>query len=66
MRAVRLYAGKNYLDQPIQHLYPLELTCDITTTSKLSDEKNLDTQRNANSSGFKPKCNAAAITRLKM
>ena len=39
---------------------------DVTATSKLSDEKTLDTEFIANASEFKPKCNDAAIARLKM
>ena len=66
-RAVRLHAGvKNYLEWPIQHFYPLKRTSDVTATSKLSDEKTLDTEFIANASEFKPKCNDAAIARLKM
>ena len=30
VRSVRLRAGKSYLERPIQHLYPLELSCDRT------------------------------------
>ena len=30
IRAVRLRAGQSYLERPIQHLYPLELACDVT------------------------------------
>ena len=30
VRAVRLKAGKSFLERPIQHLYPLELTCDMS------------------------------------
>lgn len=28
VRAVKLRAGKTFLERPIQHLYPMELTCD--------------------------------------
>jgi hypothetical protein len=28
VRAVKLRAGKTYLERPVQHLYPLELSCD--------------------------------------
>ena len=66
MQAVRLRAGKNYLERSIQHLYPLELTCDVTATSKSSNEKTLDTELNVNASEFKPKRNVAAIARLKI
>ena len=65
-RAITSRTGKNYIERPIQHLYPLELTCDVTATSKSSNEKTLDTELNANASEFKPKGNAAAIARLKM
>ena len=38
----------------------------ITATKKSSNEKTLDTELNVNASEFKPKCNTAAIARLKM
>ena len=28
VRAIRLRAGKSYLERAIQHLYPMELSCD--------------------------------------
>ena len=28
VRAVKLRAGKNFLERPVQHVYPLELSCD--------------------------------------
>ena len=31
IRAVKLRAGKSYLERPIQRLYPLELSCNRTT-----------------------------------
>ena len=65
MRAVKLCAGKNYLERQIQHLYPFELTCDVTATSKSSNETTLDTEFNASASEFKSKHSAAAIVRLK-
>ena len=37
VRAVRLRAGKSYLERTIQHLYPMELSCD-----RKKPEKNLD------------------------
>ena len=66
VQAVRLRAGKSYLEWQIQHLYPLELTCDITPTSKLNDKKFSDFEFKANASEFKRKRNVAAIARLKM
>ena len=35
VRAVKLRAGKSYLERPIQHLYPLELHCDQQTTQEV-------------------------------
>ena len=35
MQAVRLRAGKNYLERSIQHLYPLELTCDVQPVNRV-------------------------------
>ena len=31
LREVRLRAGKSFLERPVQHLYPLELSCDRNT-----------------------------------
>ena len=64
VREVRLRAGKSYLERPIQHFYPLELTCHVTATSKSSNETTLDTELNVNVSESNPKRNAAAIARL--
>lgn len=50
VRAVRLHAGKNYLEWPIEHPYPLELMRDVTATSKTSNEEALDTKINTNAS----------------
>ena len=35
VRAVKLRAGKSYLERPIQRLYPLELHCDRRTTQEV-------------------------------
>ena len=31
VRAVRLRSGKSFIERPIQHLYSLELACDVST-----------------------------------
>ena len=31
VRAVLLRSGKSFIERPIQHLYPLELACDVST-----------------------------------
>ena len=64
--AVRLHAGKNYLERPMQQLYPLKLTYDVKATSQSSNEKTLDAKLSANVSKFKPKRNAEVIARLKI
>ena len=33
MRVVKLRAGKPYLERAVQHLYPLEISCDITPST---------------------------------
>ena len=35
VRAVKLGAGKTYLERTVNHLYPLELSCDRTETKEL-------------------------------
>ena len=51
--AVRLRAGKSFLERPIQHLYPLELSCDLKAKNQL------DVQAKE----FKPKRMAAEAAR---
>ena len=53
IRAVQLRSGKSFIQRPIQHLYPLELNCDI----KREKEKEL----NVETPPFRPKQTAAAI-----
>ena len=53
VRAVRLRAGKSFLQRPIQHLYPLELSCDLKAKNQL------DVQAKE----FKPKRMAAEAAR---
>ncbi len=53
VRAVRLRAGKSFLERPIQHLYPLELSCDLKAKNQL------DVQAKE----FKPKRMAAEAAR---
>lgn len=36
VRAVRLRSGKLYLERPVQHLFPLELACDMTTVEPIA------------------------------
>ena len=38
IRAVRLRAGKSFMERPVQHLYPLELSCDIRWKPQLNVE----------------------------
>ena len=52
-RAVRLRAGKSYLECPMQHPYPLNLTC-TNNTIKL---KSTDIELQTNSSEYKSRRN---------
>ena len=54
--AVQLRLEKSFIQQPIQHLYPLELNCDI----KREKEKKL----NVEAPPFRPKRIAAAIVEI--
>ena len=46
VRVVRLRAGKSYLERTIQHLYPLELSCD-RATEQVSEPTPSDRPRRA-------------------
>ena len=56
-RAVRLRAGKSYLECPMQHPYPLNLTCDITSTNNTIKLKSTDIELQTNSSEYKSRRN---------
>ena len=55
VRAVRLRAGRNQLERPIQHLYPLELSCDVGRNTK--------TELNPEIPAFRPRRNAAEVAK---
>ena len=61
VRAVKLRAGKSFMERPVQHLYPLELSCDIGNrqTTKTT------TELNAEDTEFRPKRDAAVAARLR-
>ena len=50
VRAAKLRAGKSFLERPVQHLYPLELSCDMQDGSTLAlnpDAKEFRSRRRA-------------------
>ena len=58
VRAVELRTSRCILERAIQHLYPLELFCDESTTS--------EQELNVEADEFRPKRNAAAIARFRI
>ncbi len=58
VRAVRLRAGRNQLERPVQHLYPLELSCDI--------ERSKETKLNPETPAFRPRRVAAEVAKLRI
>jgi hypothetical protein len=58
VQAVRLRAGRNQLERPIQHLYPLELSCDIGRNTK--------TKLNPEIPVFRPRRNAAEVAKVRI
>ena len=57
VRAIRLRAGKSYLERPVEHLYPLELHCNIK-----KPEETIKLNPTANE--FKSKRDASTIARI--
>ena len=55
IRGAKLRAGNNYLERAVQHLYPMELQCDIEKKDKL------DTRLTAHAQIFRPRRNAALV-----
>ena len=54
VRAVRLRAGQSYLERPIQHLYPLELSCDGATDQRDQTLVEGNTSLNVDAHEFRP------------
>jgi hypothetical protein len=61
VRAVKLRAGKSFMERPIQHLYPLELSCD----SRSSQETNTTAELNVKAPEFRPRRDAAVAARIR-
>lgn len=61
IRGVKMRAGKNYLERPLQHLYPLELSCDKAVVSKRGKG-----ELNPEASVWRPKRDAAVAAELRM
>ena len=61
VRAVKLRAGKTFLERPIQHLYPLELACD-----KVPERAAAPPQLNAAAPVFRPRRDAAVAATLRI
>ncbi|XP_057294575.1 uncharacterized protein LOC130623094 [Hydractinia symbiolongicarpus] len=60
-RAVELRTSKNTLERAVQHLYPLELSCDIAPKND-----NVTSTLNAEANEFRPKRNASAKARVQI
>ena len=61
VRAIKLRAGKTFLERPIQHIYPLELACD-----KVPQRAAAPPQLNAGAPVFRPKRDAAVAATLRI
>ena len=57
MSAVKLRAGKSYLERAVQHLYPLEISSDITPSTE-------EPSMNVNAEEFRPRRNVSEIARI--
>ena len=77
IRAVKLRAGKSYMERPIQHLYPMELHCDLEKESNTDTHKEInyedtdskvtrETNLKPNAKEFRPKRTAAAIAEINL
>ena len=55
VRAVKLRAGKSFMERPVQHLYPLELSCDKQANQKT-------TELNVEATEFRPRRDASRLS----
>ena len=65
IRAAKLRPRKTYIERPIQVLYPLELSSDTWKKQKTVHQCS-NQPLNINASEFKPRRNAAAITKFRI
>ncbi|XP_028404020.1 uncharacterized protein LOC114526635 [Dendronephthya gigantea] len=65
VRVAKLRAGKSHLERAIQHLYPLELSCDITKPEK-EDDRDMDPRLDPSVGEFRPKRDAAAAAAIRI
>ena len=61
VRAVRLRAGKSFLERAPEHLYPLELSCEKTEQQVKADSND---ELDSKAREFRPRRTANAIARL--
>ena len=59
MRAVKLRAGKSYLERAAQHLHPLKISCDITPSTE-------EPTMNVNAEESRPRRNVSEIGRIRI
>ena len=59
IRGAKLKSGKSFLERPIQHLYPLELSCDKTVQTP-------PVTLNADAPVYRPRRDAAAAARFRI
>ena len=59
VRGARLRAGKGHLERAVQHLYPLELSCDRSVPES-------QVALRAEAAEFRPTRNAAAVAKIRI
>ena len=59
VRAVKPRAGRCYFERVVQHLYPLEISCDITPSTE-------EPTMNVNAEEFRPRRNASEIVQTRI
>ena len=57
VRVVKLRAVKSYLERAVQHLYPMEISCDVAPSTE-------EPTINVNAEEFQPRRNASEIARI--
>ena len=66
VRGARLRAGKNKMERAVQHLYPLEMSCDRESTMEPTAASATADELNAAAEEFLPRRNAAAVAAIRI
>ena len=65
IRGAKLKTNNGYLERAVQHLYPMELHCDVNKPNVMVPNAKSNTELNVEAPEFRPKRNPAVVSNIK-